>query len=196
MSELTKQLQRNALRSDSALRALRYWAFAFHIRIFHYATSPIRLSYGYRAHVSYFFGGIVNASATYSPVRDLRLVQYCIFLMPRNLSNLSTQMSVTEFSRLDADGDRFREYRSFGVSYWFCGRYRGVSLTRWNTECRVILLAIVVGVAIGIFHGTLTAILNIPLSLLRSADAGVARCGQMLLGGNTILSRAMPSNRT
>lgn len=87
------------------------------------------------------------------------------FLTPRNLSNLMQQTSVTGIlavgmlmlivaGQIDL---------SVGSVLGLAGGVAAISLTYWNFGLVVsILLAIAVGVLIGLFHGTLTAYFNIP----------------------------------
>src|SRR5215210_8003345 len=87
------------------------------------------------------------------------------FLSARNLSNLMLQTSVTGIlavgmlmvilaGQIDL---------SVGSVLGLAGGVAALSLSEWNYGLAVsLLLAIVVGVCIGIIHGTLTAYFNIP----------------------------------
>lgn len=87
------------------------------------------------------------------------------FLSPRNLSNLMLQTSVTGIlavgmlmvilaGQIDL---------SVGSVLGLAGGAAAISLTHWDYGLPVsIVLAIAVGVSIGLIHGTLTAYFNIP----------------------------------
>jgi D-xylose transport system permease protein len=88
-----------------------------------------------------------------------------IFLTPRNLSNLMLQTSVTGIIAVGmlmviVSGNIDL---SVGSVLGLAGGVAAIALTNWNYGLvPSILLAIAVGVAIGIFHGTLIAYANIP----------------------------------
>ena len=88
-----------------------------------------------------------------------------IFLRPRNLSNLMTQMSVTAILAVgmlmvivSANIDL-----SVGSALGFAGGIAAYSVTVLEYGLpAAIIAAIVVGVVIGVFHGLLITYLNIP----------------------------------
>ena len=88
-----------------------------------------------------------------------------IFLTPRNLSNLMTQMSVTGILAVGmlmviVSGNIDL---SVGSLLGFTGGIAAFSLTEEGFGVpTAILFSILVGTAIGLFHGALTAYLNIP----------------------------------
>jgi ABC-type xylose transport system, permease component len=113
-----------------------------------------------------------------------------IFLTPRNLSNLMTQMSVTGVLAVGmlmviVSGNIDL---SVGSLLGFAGGIAAFALADLNYSLPVsILFAIVVGTLIGAFHGALTAYLNIP-SFIVTLGGLLAWRGAVkwLLGGNTI----------
>ena len=113
-----------------------------------------------------------------------------IFLTPRNLSNLMTQMSVTAILAVGmlmviVSGNIDL---SVGSVLGFAGGIAAFSLTTLEYGLPVsILLAITIGVVIGIFHGALTAYLNIPAFIVTLGGLLAWRgAAKWLLGGNTI----------
>jgi len=113
-----------------------------------------------------------------------------IFLTPRNLSNLMTQMSVTAILAVgmlmvivSANIDL-----SVGSVLGFTGGIAAYAMTAMNYGLPAsILCAIVVGIAIGMFHGALTAYLNIPAFIVTLGGLLAWRGAvKWLLGGNTI----------
>jgi D-xylose transport system permease protein len=113
-----------------------------------------------------------------------------IFLTPRNLSNLMTQMSVTAILAVGmlmviVSGNIDL---SVGSVLGFAGGIAAFTLTTLEYSLPVsILLAISVGVVIGIFHGALTAYLNIPAFIVTLGGLLAWRGAvKWLLGGNTI----------
>ncbi|MGE3467026.1 MAG: sugar ABC transporter permease [Pyrinomonadaceae bacterium] len=118
-----------------------------------------------------------------------------IFLTPRNLSNLMTQMSVTAIlavgmlmvivaGNIDL---------SVGSLLGFSGglaAYLLVLTESYGIEYGLpisILAALVVGVLVGIFHGVLTAYLNVPAFIVTLGGLLAWRGAvKWLLGGNTI----------
>lgn len=113
-----------------------------------------------------------------------------IFLTPRNLSNLMTQMAVTGIIAvgmlmLIVSGNIDL---SAGSVLGFAGGIAAYALTTLEYSLPVsILAAIVVGVAIGLFHGVLTAYLNIPAFIVTLGGLLAWRGAvKWLLGGNTI----------
>jgi len=127
-----------------------------------------------------------------------------IFLTPRNLSNLMTQMSVTGIIAvgmlmLIVSGNIDL---SVGSVLGFAGGIAAFGMVKievilaefgiLNLDPNIILLisifcAITVSVLIGIFHGTLTAYLNIPAFIVTLGGLLAWRGAvKWLLGGNTI----------
>lgn len=113
-----------------------------------------------------------------------------IFLTPRNLSNLMTQMSVTGVLAVGmlmviVSGNIDL---SVGSVLGFAGGIVAYTLTDLGYSLPVsIACAIVVGVAIGVFHGALTAYLNIPAFIVTLGGLLAWRGAvKWLLGGNTI----------
>ena len=113
-----------------------------------------------------------------------------IFLTPRNLSNLMTQMSVTAILAVgmlmvivSANIDL-----SVGSVLGFTGGIAAYAMTAMNYGLPAsILCAIIVGIAIGMFHGALTAYLNIPAFIVTLGGLLAWRGAvKWLLGGNTI----------
>ena len=88
-----------------------------------------------------------------------------VFLTPRNLSNLMLQTSVTGILAvgmlmviISGNIDL-----SVGSVLGLAGGVAAISLTYWDAGLALsILAAVVVGVVIGLIHGTLTAYFNIP----------------------------------
>lgn len=113
-----------------------------------------------------------------------------IFLTPRNLSNLMTQMSVTAILAVGmlmviVSGNIDL---SVGSVLGFAGGIAAFTLTTLEYGLPVsILLAITVGIVIGLFHGALTAYLNIPAFIVTLGGLLAWRGAvKWLLGGNTI----------
>ena len=113
-----------------------------------------------------------------------------IFLTPRNLSNLMTQMSVTAIIAvgmlmviISGNIDL-----SVGSVLGFAGGIAAYMLTVLEYGLSVaIIAAVVVGVGIGISHGLLTAYLNIPAFIVTLGGLLAWRGAvKWLLGGNTI----------
>ncbi len=113
-----------------------------------------------------------------------------IFLTPRNLSNLMTQMSVTGILAVgmlmlivSANIDL-----SVGSVMGFAGGIAAYSLTTLEYSLPVaILFAIVVGVLIGTFQGALTAYLSIPAFIVTLGGLLAWRGAvKWLLAGNTV----------
>lgn len=113
-----------------------------------------------------------------------------IFLTSRNLSNLMTQMSVTGILAVgmlmvivSANIDL-----SVGSVLGFAGGLVAFALTTMELGLPLaILLAISVGMAIGIFHGALTAYLNVPAFIVTLGGLLAWRGAvKWLLGGNTV----------
>jgi D-xylose transport system permease protein len=113
-----------------------------------------------------------------------------IFLTSRNLSNLMTQMSVTAILAVGmlmviVSGNIDL---SVGSVLGFAGGIAAFSLTTMEYGLSAsIVLAIAVGVLIGLFHGALTAYLNIPAFIVTLGGLLAWRGAvKWLLGGNTI----------
>ena len=113
-----------------------------------------------------------------------------IFLTPRNLSNLMTQMSVTAILAVGmlmviVSGNIDL---SVGSVLGFAGGVAAYAITVLEFGLAPsILAAIIVGVVIGIFHGVLTAYLNIPAFIVTLGGLLAWRGAvKWLLGGNTI----------
>lgn len=113
-----------------------------------------------------------------------------IFLTSRNLSNLATQMSVTAILAVGmlmviVSGNIDL---SVGSVLGFAGGLAAFALTTMESSLPVaILFAISVGVVIGVFHGVLTAYLNIPAFIVTLGGLLAWRGAvKWLLGGNTV----------
>ena len=113
-----------------------------------------------------------------------------IFLTSRNLSNLMTQMSVTAILAVGmlmviVSGNIDL---SVGSVLGFAGGLAAFSVTSLEYGLPVsILLAITVGILIGLFHGALTAYLNIPAFIVTLGGLLAWRgATKWLLAGNTI----------
>lgn len=113
-----------------------------------------------------------------------------IFLTPRNLSNLMTQVSVTGILAVGmlmlivtANIDL-----SVGSVMGFAGGIAAYSLSMLDYSLPVaIILAIAVTVFIGLFQGALTAYLNIPAFIVTLGGLLAWRgAAKWLLGGNTV----------
>ncbi len=113
-----------------------------------------------------------------------------IFLTPRNLSNLMTQMSVTAILAVGmlmviVSGNIDL---SVGSALGFAGGIAAYALTVLEYGLPTAIAAsILVGVALGGFHGALTAYLNIPAFIVTLGGLLAWRGAvKWLLGGNTI----------
>lgn len=112
-----------------------------------------------------------------------------IFLTPRNLSNLMTQMSVTGILAVGmlmviVSGNIDL---SVGSVLGFAGGMAAFALAAGHSLPTAILLAIAVCVVIGLVHGLLTAYLNIPAFIVTLGGLLAWRGAvKWLLGGNTI----------
>lgn len=113
-----------------------------------------------------------------------------IFLTPTNLSNLATQMSVTAIIAVGmlmviVSGNIDL---SVGSVLGFAGGIAAISMTTYEFGLVTsILLAIVVGVLIGVFQGALTAYLNIPAFIVTLGGLLAWRGAvKWLLGGYTV----------
>lgn len=113
-----------------------------------------------------------------------------VFMTPRNLSNLMTQMSVTGIIAIGmlmviVSGNIDL---SVGSVLGFAGGIAayGMTVLEFGLPAAVVA-AIFVGMLIGIFHGTLTAYLNIPAFIVTLGGLLAWRGAvKWLLGGNTI----------
>jgi D-xylose transport system permease protein len=113
-----------------------------------------------------------------------------IFLTPRNLSNLMTQMSVTGILAVGmlmviVSGNIDL---SVGSVLGFAGAVAAFTLSTLEYGIpAAIAFAIVIGALIGMFHGALTAYLNIPAFIVTLGGLLAWRGGvKWLLSGNTI----------
>jgi D-xylose transport system permease protein len=113
-----------------------------------------------------------------------------VFLTARNLSNLMTQMSVTGILAVGmlmviVSGNIDL---SVGSVLGFAGAIAAFSLSTLEYGVPVsIALAIMIGVVIGVFHGALTAYLNIPAFIVTLGGLLAWRGAvKWLLSGNTI----------
>lgn len=113
-----------------------------------------------------------------------------VFMTPRNLSNLMTQMSVTGIIAVGmlmviVSGNIDL---SVGSVLGFAGGIAAYGMTVMEYGLPVaIVAAVVVGVLIGLFHGMLTAYLNIPAFIVTLGGLLAWRGAvKWLLGGNTI----------
>jgi D-xylose transport system permease protein len=113
-----------------------------------------------------------------------------IFLTPRNLSNLMTQMSVTAILAVGmlmviVSGNIDL---SVGSVLGFAGGAAVYSMTILGYSLPVsIAIAIVIALAIGVFHGALTAYLNIPAFIVTLGGLLAWRGAvKGLLSGNTV----------
>jgi len=113
-----------------------------------------------------------------------------VFLTPRNLSNLMTQMSVTGILAVGmlmviVSGNIDL---SVGSVLGFAGAVAAFSLSSLGYGIPVsIAFAILIGVLVGIFQGALTAYLNIPAFIVTLGGLLAWRGGvKWLLSGNTI----------
>jgi D-xylose transport system permease protein len=113
-----------------------------------------------------------------------------IFLTPRNLSNLMTQMAVTAILAVGmlmviVSGNIDL---SVGSVLGFAGGAAVYSMSVLGYSLPVsIVIAIVIALAIGVFHGTLTAYLNIPAFIVTLGGLLAWRGAvKGLLSGNTV----------
>ncbi|HYJ91059.1 MAG TPA: hypothetical protein VEV84_07115, partial [Pyrinomonadaceae bacterium] len=113
-----------------------------------------------------------------------------IFLTPRNLSNLMTQMSVTAILAVGmlmviVSGNIDL---SVGSLLGLAGGVAAYSLSEYELGLPVsVALAILTAVVIGIFQGALTAYLNIPAFIVTLGGLLAWRGAvKGLLGGNTV----------
>ena len=113
-----------------------------------------------------------------------------VFMTPRNLSNLMTQMSVTGIIAVGmlmviVSGNIDL---SVGSVLGFAGGVAAYVITVLEYGLPMsIVAAIMIGVVIGVFHGVLTAYLNIPAFIVTLGGLLAWRGAvKWLLGGNTI----------
>ncbi len=113
-----------------------------------------------------------------------------IFMTSRNLSNLMTQMAVTGILAVGmlmviVSGNIDL---SVGSVLGFAGGLAAFALTSQEYSLPVaIIFAVVVGTLVGLFHGMLTAYLNIPAFIVTLGGLLAWRgATKWLLGGNTI----------
>lgn len=113
-----------------------------------------------------------------------------VFLTPRNLSNLMTQMSVTGIIAVGmlmviVSGNIDL---SVGSVLGFAGGLAAYAMTVMGFGLPAAILgAVVVAVAIGVLHGSLTAYLNIPAFIVTLGGLLAWRGAvKWLLGGNTV----------
>lgn len=113
-----------------------------------------------------------------------------VFMTPRNLSNLMTQMSVTGIIAIGmlmviVSGNIDL---SVGSVLGFAGGVAAYAITVLEFGLPAsIVAAVIIGIVIGIFHGTLTAYLNIPAFIVTLGGLLAWRGAvKWLLGGNTI----------
>ena len=113
-----------------------------------------------------------------------------IFLTPTNLSNLATQMSVTGILAVGmlmviVSGNIDL---SVGSVLGFAGGIAALSMTTYELGLAPsILLAVLVGILIGLFQGALTAYLNIPAFIVTLGGLLAWRGAvKWLLGGYTV----------
>lgn len=113
-----------------------------------------------------------------------------VFLTPRNLSNLMTQMSVTGVIAVGmlmviVSGNIDL---SVGSVLGFAGGIAAMMLSMWGYGLpAAVTAAIGVGLVVGLFHGVLTAYLNIPAFIVTLGGLLAWRGAvKWLLGGNTV----------
>lgn len=116
------------------------------------------------------------------------------FLMPRNLSNLAVQMSVTGIIAVGmlmviVSGNIDL---SVGSVLGLCGGVAAYFLTNLEYSfSNSVIFAVLVGIFIGLFHGILTAYFNIPAFIVTLGGLLAWRGGvKWLLSGNTIPIRS------
>lgn len=159
---------------------------------FHYATNPSTPEY-WRVfeHIKLFFEGFPAAvSNLFSNTHSPSWITDGIFLTPRNLSNLMTQMSVTAILAVGmlmviVSGNIDL---SVGSLLGLAGGVAAYSLSEYDLGLPVsVALAILTAVMIGVFQGALTAYLNIPAFIVTLGGLLAWRGAvKGLLGGNTV----------
>jgi D-xylose transport system permease protein len=181
------KIETSALRAYTMLGAL-VLIFLF----FHYATNPQTPEFwSFGEHLKMFFTGIANFVTNLFSGGDAQSwVTDGIFLKPRNLSNLMTQMSVTGILAVGmlmviVSGNIDL---SVGSVLGFAGGVAAYSMTVLGYGLGgSILMAIVVAVVIGVIHGTLVTYFNIPAFIVTLGGLLAWRGAvKWLLGGNTI----------
>lgn len=158
---------------------------------FHYATSPDCPPFWEKLWKADGIGPVINAfGEQFGYFFTFQWLPNGIFLQPRNLSNLMTQMSVTGIIAVGmlmviVSGNIDL---SVGSVLGFTGGIAAVLLTTMGYSLPVAIVAVVaVGILIGIFHGALTAYLNIPAFIVTLGGLLAWRGAvKWLLGGNTI----------
>lgn len=166
------KIETSALRAYTMLGALVV-IFIF----FHYATNPdVPEFWNFGEHLKSFF--------------SFSWIGEGVFLKPRNLANLMTQMSVTGILAVGmlmviVSGNIDL---SVGSVLGFAGGLAAWSLTTMGYGLPVtILLVVVVGTLIGLFHGTLTTYFNIPAFIVTLGGLLAWRGAvKWLLAGNTV----------
>lgn len=166
------KIETSALRAYTMLGALLV-IFIF----FHYATNPnVPGFWNFGEHIKFFFG--------FSWISD------GVFLKPRNLANLMTQMSVTGILAVGmlmviVSGNIDL---SVGSVLGFAGGIAAWSLTVMGYGLPVtIVLVVAVGIGIGLFQGALITYFNIPAFIVTLGGLLAWRGAvKWLLGGNTI----------
>jgi len=189
--------------SSASLRAYVMIAVLVLIWLFfHYATSASTPEYTHVGeNIWNFVGGIVggmrNATKYLFSFFGGNEPQYYttwltegVFLRPRNLSNLMTQMSVTGILAVGmlmviVSGNIDL---SVGSVLGLAGGVTAYCLTVKELDLAPsLVLAILVGLAIGVFHGALTTYANIPAFIVTLGGLLAWRgATKWLLGGNTI----------
>lgn len=166
------KIETSSLRAYTMLGALVV-IFIF----FHYATNPnVPDFWSFGEHIKFFFGG--------SWIGD------GIFLKPRNLANLMTQMSVTGILSVGmlmiiVSGNIDL---SVGSVLGFAGGIAAWSLTNMEYGLpATIIIVVACGILIGLFQGTLITFFNIPAFIVTLGGLLAWRGAvKWLLAGNTI----------
>lgn len=166
------KIETSALRAYTMLGALLV-IFVF----FHYATNPdVPDFWNFGEHIKFFF--------------SFSWIGEGVFLKPRNLANLMTQMSVTGILAVGmlmviVSGNIDL---SVGSVLGFAGGIAAWSLTTMGYGLPVsILFVVIVGVLIGLFQGALITYFNIPAFIVTLGGLLAWRGAvKWLLGGNTI----------
>jgi D-xylose transport system permease protein len=198
MNGAVKESSRAYLRASVMIAVLGLIWLLFHFATSSDAAGPFAMTANLRS----FVGGLAAAVAnigTYAislitggePEYLASWVTNGIFLTPRNLSNLMTQMSVTGIVAVGMLMVIVAGHidLSVGSVLGFLGGLAAVLVTDHGYGTReAVLIAILAGVVIGTFHGTLTAYLNIPAFIVTLGGLLAWRGAvKWLLGGNTIL---------
>lgn len=193
MSESSEGTKKKFKIETSALRAYTMLGALVVIFIFfHYATNPSTPEFwAFGEHLKVFFTGIGTGISNLISGGDAQSwVTDGIFLKPRNLSNLMTQMSVTGILAVGmlmviVSGNIDL---SVGSVLGFAGGIAAYSITTLEYGLGAsILMAIAVAVVIGLLHGTLVTYFNIPAFIVTLGGLLAWRGAvKWLLGGNTI----------